>query len=347
MSLSVDIHKQLGSFCLDTAFTAGENTTGVLGASGAGKSLTLRSIAGIVKPDAGSIVLNGRVLFDSAKRINLPPQQRHVGYLFQNYALFPNMTVEQNIACGLHAKKDRQARRRAVCEMIETMQLTGLGRLKPYQLSGGQQQRVALARILVGQPEILLLDEPFSALDSYLADQLRAELSDILRRFRKDTLLVTHSRDEAYELCQSLAVMENGRVVRTGDTHDVFIDPVTRAAARLTGCKNIVDARKTGGNAVFVPDWGVTFDAGRPVGDGLCAIGVRAHHFSCTATTNRFPVHITGVQDAPFEWHAHFHFAKQPGNTPDVLFRAQKNGGALVPPETLGVSPCDILLLYA
>ncbi len=346
MSLSVDIRKQLGSFRLEVSFTTGEETTGLLGASGAGKSLTLRSIAGIVKPDAGRIVLNGRVLFDSQKRINLPPQQRHVGYLFQNYALFPNMTVEENIACGLPFERNRRNRRRAAADMMEIMRLGGLGGLRPHQLSGGQQQRAALARILVGKPEILLLDEPFSALDTYLTEQLRVELAAILAQFQKDTLLVTHARDEAYELCRSLAVMDEGRIVRMGDTHDVFANPLTEAAARLTGCKNIVKAVKSSDTAVRVPEWGVTLETGQPVSDSLCAIGVRAHHFSGEETANRFPIRVTGMQESPFAWQVYFRYPSQCESSESQLHYMPKSGTACDMPDALGVAPQDVLLLY-
>ena len=152
MSLSVDIRKRLGSFTLDVNFTAERGITSLLGASGCGKSMTLKCIAGIEKPDEGVIELDGRTLYDSAKGINLPPQARRVGYLFQNYALFPNMTVRQNILCGLNREKDRAVKQRRLREMLKMMQLEGFEERKPAQLSGGQQQRVALARILVSDP---------------------------------------------------------------------------------------------------------------------------------------------------------------------------------------------------
>jgi len=172
MSLEVNITKKLDGFTLHANFTARSTATAILGASGCGKSMTLRCIAGIVKPDAGRIVLDGRVLFDSAQHIDLPPQQRGVGLLFQNYALFPNMTVEQNVLCGLKAEKDKAARKARCAEMLQAMRLESLAKRYPAQLSGGQQQRTALARILVGRHNILMLDEPFSALDSYLREEV-------------------------------------------------------------------------------------------------------------------------------------------------------------------------------
>ena len=190
MSLVVDIHKRLGAFHLDVAFEAGNGITCLLGPSGCGKSYTLKCIAGIERPDSGHISLDGRVLFDSERKIDLPPQKRQVGYLFQNYALFPNMTVAQNIRCGLHREKDKAVREQRLREMLRLMRLEGLEKHRPYQLSGGQAQRVALARILVSEPQLLMLDEPFSALDSHLRDLLKIELRQELypqmqRRHRK------------------------------------------------------------------------------------------------------------------------------------------------------------------
>ena len=167
MSLSVDIEKKVGAFHLRCAFEAENETMALLGASGCGKSMTLRCIAGILRPDRGKIVLNGRTLFDSEKHIDLPPQERRVGYLFQQYALFPHMTVEKNILAGTR-EGTRTERRDAVQKIMRTLGLEELAKRLPGQLSGGQQQRAALARILVGKPELLLLDEPFSALDEHI-----------------------------------------------------------------------------------------------------------------------------------------------------------------------------------
>ena len=191
MSLYVDIEKRLGAFHLRARLEVQDETTALLGASGCGKSVTLKCIAGIMTPDRGRIVLNDRVLFDSEKKIDLTPQQRRVGYLFQQYALFPNMTVEQNILCGIRAGS-RSEKRALAAEKLRMFRLEGLEKKHPAQLSGGQQQRVALARILCSEPQAILLDEPFSALDSYLKWNLELELTELLSGFRGPILWVSH-----------------------------------------------------------------------------------------------------------------------------------------------------------
>ena len=174
--------------------------------------MTLKCIAGIVTPDSGRIELNGRVLFDSEKKINLPPQKRKVGYLFQQYALFPNMTVEQNIETALR-DRPKEERKRIAAEKIKAFHLEGLEKHKPSQLSGGQQQRTALARIIASEPEILLLDEPFSALDSELRFFMEKEVQRVINEFGQSTIIVTHNRGEAYRLSDNIATMENGRIL--------------------------------------------------------------------------------------------------------------------------------------
>ena len=200
MSLLVDVSKDYGKFQLNVHFEHNQGILGMLGASGSGKSLTLKLISGILTPDRGKIILDNRVLYDSERKINLPPKKRKVGYLFQNYALFPNMTVEKNILCGLHWEKDKRRKREKMQSVIELLRIKELLKKYPAQLSGGQQQRTALARILVSEPELLLLDEPFSALDSYLRDQLQIQFLEILKVFDKEVILVSHSRDEVLSL---------------------------------------------------------------------------------------------------------------------------------------------------
>ena len=276
MSLSVDLEKRLGSFHLRVQFQAEDEITALLGASGCGKSMTLKCIAGIVTPDRGRIVLNGRVLFDSEAGIDLPPQQRRVGYLFQNYALFPTMTVEKNILCGIHSgsKAEKAA---ALSVTLHRFRLEGLEKRYPAQLSGGQQQRVALARILCTRPEAILLDEPFSALDSFLKWKLELELSDLLADFHGPILWVSHDRGEVFRNCKKVCVMEQGQSQGMFTLRQLFHEPETEAAARLSGCKNIVEAVPAG-NAVTLPQWGLTLDCGKAVPADVRWAGIRAHH---------------------------------------------------------------------
>ena len=191
-----------------------------------------------------------------------------MGLLFQNYALFPNMTVEQNILCGLKAEKDPAARRAACAEMLRAMRLETLAKRYPAQLSGGQQQRAALARILVGKPRILMLDEPFSALDSYLREEVEGEVGSLLANFAGTALLVTHNRDEAYRLCKEMIVLNEGQVLRAGKTKEVFADPQSVAAARLTGCKNILPCTPLDSRTVRLDGWDTTLRLALPVPAG-------------------------------------------------------------------------------
>ena len=304
MSLEVNIEKKLDGFILRSEFSAGDTATALLGASGCGKSMTLRCIAGIVKPDSGRIVLDGQVLFDSEQHIDLPPQQRGAGLLFQNYALFPNMMVEQNILCGLKAEKNRAARQARCAEMLRAMRLEKLARRYPAQLSGGQQQRTALARILVGNPRILMLDEPFSALDSYLREEVEGEVGSLLSGFDGTALLVTHNRDEAYRLCPEMVVLDSGRVLRTGHTRDVFADPRSVTAARLTGCKNILPCTRVDAHTVRLPGWNAPLQLALPVPKNCTAVGIRAHDFApCSPDAlNALPVKPLSSSENPFDW---------------------------------------------
>ncbi|WP_296826448.1 sulfate/molybdate ABC transporter ATP-binding protein [uncultured Megasphaera sp.] len=344
--IDISVYKDWGSFTLDVELHHTGGVLGILGASGCGKSKTLQCVAGIERPDDGRIVVGERTLFDRKQGIDVPVARRRVGYLFQHYALFPNMTVEENIRCGVRAA-GKEAAKEQVRAMMERMRLTGLEGQKPAELSGGQQQRVALARILVNEPDILLLDEPFSALDSYLKEKVITELKSLLEEFPKDVILVTHSRDEAYQLCQSIAVLDGGRVSAVGPTKKLFADPQSKAAAVLTGCKNIVSARKAGSESVFVPDWQVTLHTGgRPVGDDLCAIGIRAHAFHGREPMNSLPVVITEEIEQPFEWIVKFRYRSQNQAASDIWWRFAKTDRPDTLPDCLGLGGDDILLLY-
>jgi len=273
MQLTVDIEKRTGSFHLRSQFSVDTERFALLGASGCGKSMTLKCIAGIEKPDKGRITLGDRVLFDSEKKINIPARDRGIGYLFQNYALFPNMTVRQNITCVAKDKAYAE-------ELMERFCIADVKDQYPAELSGGQSQRTALARLLATRPKVLLLDEPFSALDNYLRTIVEHEILDLLENFEGPSILVTHDRNEAYRLSDRIGVMDSGDVVEVQNREDFFDHPITVAAARLTGCKNIsrIEQRKDG--TIFAIDWGIPIAAGV----GMCPedvthVGYRAHYF--------------------------------------------------------------------
>lgn len=301
MNLSVDIKKTFSDFSLETTFSINRQTLGLLGGSGSGKSMTLKCIAGIVTPDEGHIQLNGRILFDSAKRINLPPQKRNVGFLFQHYALFPNMTVEQNIQCGM---RRNQMQKKKLSEITERLYLNGLEKRYPSQLSGGQQQRVALARILVSQPELILLDEPFSALDTYLRGEMEREVLALLHDLQKPALVVSHNRDEIYHLCDDIAVYNNGRLDAIGEKKKIFAQPITREAAVLTGCRNVIAAQAQDNNTLVIPNWNAVLQTALPVDiPHVKAVGIRAHYFKAVEQDGQNVIlcRIESVVESPFE----------------------------------------------
>ena len=364
--LEVDIRKKLKEFSLEIRFSCGRGCLGILGPSGCGKSMTLKSIAGIVTPDEGRIALRApgkreageQVLFYKEQKINLKPQERRVGYLFQNYALFPNMTVEENIRSGLksHAQRtglgsgkekpmNREQQNARVDEMIKRFQLSGLEKRYPGQLSGGQQQRTALARILAYEPRVLLLDEPFSAMDTYLREGLRLELAKVLSSYEGASVMVTHDRDEAYQLCDYLLLLDNGRVLTAGRTREIFQDPGTCQAARLTGCKNISSIEHLGAHQVRALDWdGLVLTVEKEVGPEITSIGIRAHDLEPVSDgegINRIPVGNPSVTEMPFEWYV----TLENGLWWKVEKTIHTHSSAGVIPEWLAVQPEAVLLL--
>jgi molybdate transport system ATP-binding protein len=347
MSLEVQIKKQLGRFRLNVAFETGEGLTGLLGASGCGKSMTLKCIAGLVTPDEGRVVLDGRVLFDSAKGISLPPQKRRVGYLFQHYALFPNMTVEQNIAAGVREKSRRED---TVAALTQAFYLEELGKKYPRQLSGGQQQRVALARILASEPQALLLDEPFTALDSYLKWQVELELRDQLAQFPGPVVFVTHAREEIYRLCSQVCVLSHGQSDPMQSVKELFEAPATLSACLLSGCKNFSRAREAGEGRVEAADWGAVLETGRPAPEGLSHVGVRAHFIRPrpAAGDNTIPCRVERVVEDVFSTIV---MLSTPGGAEGYSMLRMELGkedwAALGDPAvlTVGIAPRDLMLL--
>lgn len=345
MSLKVNIKKKFGSFCLDVAFETERGVFAILGASGCGKSMTLKCIAGIETPDEGRIELNGRILFDSAKKINLTPQKRRVGYMFQDYALFPNMTVEQNIKAGMGKYPDEEK----VKSYIRRFRLEGLEKHYPTQLSGGQKQRVAMARMIASEPDILLLDEPFSALDSYLKWELEQEMRDMLAEVEKPVLFVSHNRDEVYRLCNMVSCIDHGKMEVIEETKEFFHNPKTKTAAVLSGCKNISTVEIVDNSHIKAVDWGINLCVPEIPKDTK-AVGIRAHSF--------YPVDAEPVQDMnilrieeyriiedTFEWNISFRPSKESGWLQWKIAKTEQEDSPGPIPSGLAVDAKDILLL--
>ncbi len=229
---------RLEDFLLAPALTTGRDVTALYGPSGAGKSLTLLCLVGLRRPTRGYIRLNGRTLFDSTAGIHLPPHLRRMGLVFQEYALFPHLTVAGNLSYGLQGVPRAEIRDR-VEAMLRLLRLDGFGSRYPGELSGGQRQRVALGRGLIIQPELLLLDEPFSALDQMERERLRDEVLELLQGFGGTTILVTHNLQEAYLMARQIAVIDGGRILQAGTRDEVLQHPRTRRVAEHVGVTNI------------------------------------------------------------------------------------------------------------
>ena len=346
--LKVNIQKELKEFDLDVDFELKSKRLGILGPSGCGKSMTLKSIAGIVNPDSGVISVtadNEDVYFDSNKKINLKPQNRNVGYLFQNYALFPNMTVEENIGIGV----EKENRERTVPEMIKRFHLHGLEKRYPRQLSGGQQQRVALARILAYGPDVILLDEPFSAMDTFLKEQLRLELVNSLKDFDGFSVMVTHDRDEAFQFCDELIVLDKGKIIAKGETYQIFENPGKVQfenpgkvqVARLTGCKNISRIEILDDYHVKSLDWGLELEVSKKLSPNITHIGIRAHDFSCANEDdlNAFDTLGSTMIEMPFEWEITL------ANGLWWKYDKQIHEHEFVVPDYIKINPKNIILL--
>jgi ABC-type sulfate/molybdate transport systems ATPase subunit len=301
MELIVDIKKKLHNFNLDVSFKCGNSILGILGESGSGKSMTLRCIAGLVTPDEGRIILNGRTLFDSDKKINLPIKDRKVGFLFQNYALFPHMTVEKNIGYALSGLSSAE-RNRIIDEMLDMMQIDNLRKRYPREISGGQQQRVALARALAVNPEVLLLDEPFSALDNHLRSIMLKQMTNTLSKYNGVTLFVTHNMEEAYQLCENLMVISNGRKSGEGNKKEIFKNPPSLDCARLTGCKNISKVESISPGTFRALDWDCEIKLPKDIDRNITHIGIRAHHIRLAESQgeNSFDCYPVYTGETPF-----------------------------------------------
>lgn len=303
MSLEVDIKKRFSSFTLDVAFSAEAETLGFLGASGCGKSLTMRCIAGIETPDEGRIVVNGQVFFDSERRINLKPQQRKTALLFQNYMLFPNLTVAENVGAGIGREITRGDRDSIIASELKRFGLESFDKRYPAQLSGGQQQRVALARMLAARPGILMLDEPFSALDAHLKGVLEQNLVSLFEAYDGTVLYVSHDIDEALRFCDRIAVVEAGRIVESGSGDDLVNNPRSLAGVKLSGCKNATPAIFAAPHRVHLPKWGVDVETMQEVPRDVTHLGVRAFFLERAdgPGPNAYRMRVDRVSDSRFD----------------------------------------------
>lgn len=307
MSLSVSIKKSFPAFTLDVDIEAGNETIGWLGESGCGKSLTMRCIAGIETPDEGKIVVNGKTFFEreAGKRptVNLSPQERKTALLFQNYMLFPNLTVAENVAAGIDRKLPKEERNAQVDAELKRFGLDGFGKRYPSQLSGGQQQRVALARMLAAKPDILMLDEPFSALDAHLKGVLEQNLAGLFETFHGTILYVSHDIDEALRFCDRIAVIEKGHVMEVSTDNNLVNNPQSAASIRLSGCKNTTPAHRIDDRRVFLPAWGIEVDTDKPAPENLTYMGVRAFFLERAKEPGRntYRVRVVRTSDSRFD----------------------------------------------
>jgi len=330
MPLEVAIEKQVSGFRLAVEFTADGAPLGLLGPSGSGKTMTLRAIAGLETPDRGRIELHGRVLFDSAHGINVPARERRIGLLFQNYALFPHLTVAQNISFGLR-RLPAPERARRVEQQLAAAHLEDFASRYPASLSGGEQQRVALARALAVEPAALLLDEPFSALDTHLRSALERQLRQTLETYQGSTLFVSHNLEEAYRVCEKLVVLSNGSVAALGPKEEIFRHPPTLEVARVTGCKNFSRARRLSDGRVEALEWGCTLRVTQESAKPPVHVAIRAHHvrvhlaqkLNLQNSENVFPCWLAAMTETPFRVTLDLRIGSPPASPADFHLQAE------------------------
>ncbi len=298
MTMKIRVKKKIGHLAMDLDIEAQGNRLGLFGASGSGKTMTLKMIAGLERPDEGEITLGEKTFFHKKEKINVPTSKRKIGYLLQNYGLFPHMSVWENIRCGMGKEKNKEA----IGDMVKKMKLEGLEHHRPGQLSGGQQQRVALARCLITRPRVLLLDEPFSALDQYLKEAMREELMVAIEDYPGMVIFVSHHREEIYGFCPETVILEQGKSLESGDTKRLFQSPRYKRTAEISGCKNISRIEKRGPQEVYAQDWGITLRTREAVDEKITHLGIRAHHIGMESKeVNCFPAIKEEEKDHLFE----------------------------------------------
>ncbi len=333
--LVVNIEKQLTDFCLKVDFTCDRAPLGILGASGAGKTTIMRCIAGLETPDRGKIVLNNRVLYDSQQKIDLPIRERNCGLLFQDYALFPQLTVAENVAFGLDSQLTKREQQQAVSKQLHLVELAHMGNRYPEELSGGQQQRVALARLRASNPEIMLLDEPFSALDTYLRHKQEKLLRQSLKTYPGITILITHNLEEAYRICPRLLVLDQGRAIAKDTKENIFYRAPNFRTAQVTNCKNFSDAHLINRQKVRATNWQCElkipgYDASESLDQTKLVIGIRAHQIRLEAKTpksqtniNVFDCWLTGYSETQHRVTCYLKLHQPPQNEADYQLQTE------------------------
>lgn len=306
--LKVEINKTLGRFELKSSFAVDGGVLGILGPSGCGKSMTLKCIAGLIRPDSGFIQINGRELYHSASDVFVSPRNRNIGYVFQHHALFPHLTVYNNVAYGIrHLSKELQSHK--ISEILEKTHMTGYEKHYPSQLSGGQQQRVALSRTLITEPDLLLLDEPLSALDRHVKSLVEYELLEIIRKnFSGTVIMVTHDVEEAYRMCDTILIMDHGQSMQIGEKNHILQKPASLTAARIAGCSNLFNAQCiTEESGQWIIQAGSLKLCAEKSGTRVASpltVGIHSHDLSLFLNhqreENTFPCTVTKVIDSIF-----------------------------------------------
>jgi molybdate ABC transporter permease protein len=352
-TLQVELERRLENFTLSVSMETAQGASGLLGASGSGKSMTLRMIAGVTTADRGRITINGRVLFDSAARINMPPERRRIAMVFQDYALFPHLTVAENVGFGLAGLKPAERRAR-VEQQLASMRIAELANRFPREISGGQRQRVAIARCMAMEPDALLLDEPFAALDFHMRRQTEEQLRETLSEFHGPVVFVTHDMEEAFRFCSDLLVLNEGRVIASGPRQELFERPRTVAAARLTGCKNIVSAARVDEYRIAIPAWDCQLSASALVPESITHLGYRSHQVvfpDQAGGENTFPCWLVTTSEAPHEMTLYLRLHREPrdgdshhlqADVPKDLWRTLR---ARPQPWNILLDPARLLLL--
>jgi molybdate transport system ATP-binding protein len=347
--LEVKVRRKLKGFNLDVNFIVDQEILAILGPSGSGKTMTLQCIAGLLRPDEGFIKLNRKVLFDSGNNVCLPPQSRKIGLVFQNFALFPHLTVIQNIAYGIN-DRSRDAVAERVRRLMDKMNIQRLGERYPRQLSAGQQQRVAVARAIAPEPDLLLLDEPFSALDSMVKERLQLELQSLQSFYSGNVLFVTHDLAEGYKLSSKMAVFESGHIVQLDDKAKVISCPSNHTVARLIGVKNLMEGLILNLDStealVKVPELGGVLKARGVSPSGLSAgqevtIGIRPEYIRVvdSAGENTFRCSVDRVVEGVSSANYYFH-VDTVGTTRHYL------SAILSKSDSSGLAPGDSRFLY-